>query len=296
MKKTLIILFFCIGLFTTSSFGQEASYNVNGETYILKEAVTGELTLLWNTIDGEFRYFAKKGDDIYELKNTKDDNGKFQEEYKETLRLMTADSKLLPDETDLTLNSLKYYFNSYNKDRDASYEYNVNAIKLKTRLGIFGGVSNNPYVTNPENAIGPIFGAEFEIYEDETAKRHAGFIEFKQSLKSGDFEYQSSQFSLNYRFRFIYQRSFNIYAQVKFATFTASSDTVEFIDEDSGVLVRQNISGSAFDTPLSLGIGSDIRIFNESFITLQVGEIAAAFLDNNGNFPIDLRLGYKFKL
>lgn len=295
MKKFFLFIILLVSV-CSISVAQEGSYTVDGENYVLKTAVEGELTLLWNTIDGEFRYFVEKDDTIYELKNTKNEDNSYNEEYKETLRILTADSSLMPSETKLTLSSLKYYVNSYNKEKDANYQYNASAVKLKTRLGFFGGVSNNPYVTNPDNLFAPIFGGELEIYENETAKRHAGFIEFKQSLKSGDFEYQSTQVSLNYRFRFIYQPKFNIYAQVKFATYTNSSNIVMYTDEESGEMVTEKISGGSFDTPFSLGIGADIRLFNEHYLTLTYGEIAAIFLDNKGNFPVDLRLGYKFKL
>ena len=107
MKKVILLFSFCFALFTSTIQAQEASYNVNGEQYILKEAVKGDLTLLWNTIDGDFRYFVKKGDDIFELKNTKGEDGKFNEEYKEQLRILTGDSSLIPSETKLTLSSLK---------------------------------------------------------------------------------------------------------------------------------------------------------------------------------------------
>ena len=295
MKKFFLFVILFFSMYATS-IAQEGSYTVDGENYVLKTAVEGELTLLWNTIDGEFRYFVEKDDTIYELKNTKDSDNSYKEEYKETLRILTADSSLMPSETKLTLSSLKYYVNSYNKEKDANYQYNASAVKLKTRLGVFGGISNNPYVTNPDNLFAPIFGGELELYENETAKRHAGFIEFKQSLKSGDFEYQSTQVSLNYRFRFIYQPKFNIYAQVKFATYTNSSTIVMYPDEDSGEMITEKISGGSFDTPFSFGLGADVKLFNEHYLTLTYGEIAAIFLDNQGNFPIDLRLGYKFKL
>ncbi|NQY05901.1 MAG: hypothetical protein HRT68_06780, partial [Flavobacteriaceae bacterium] len=296
MRKYLAVIALFFALITQVGHAQEASYAVGDETYILKTAVEGELSLLWNTIDNEFRYFVKKGDEIYELKNTKDDDGKYQEEYKETLRFLTGDSSLIPSDTDLTLSSLKYYVNSYNKEKDPSYEYNVSAVKLKTRLGLFGGVSNNPFVNNPENELAPIFGAEFEIYEDETAKRHSGFFEFKQSLKSGDFDYQSTQISLNYRFRFIYTPSFNVYAQAKFATYTRASNTFTIVDETTGLLTTVKESAGNFDTPFAFGLGADIKLFNESYLTLTYGEIVSVFLDSNGNFPMDFRIGYKFKL
>ena len=87
-----------------------------------------------------------------------------------------------------------------------------------------------------------------------------------------------------------------MYAQVKFASYTNSSDIVNYTDETSGELVTEKISSGAFDTPFVLGIGADFRLFNDHFLTLSYGEIVSIFLNNNDNFPLDLRLGYKFKL
>ena len=67
---------------SVSSLHAQQEYTVDGQTYSLKTEVEGSLSLLWNTIDNNYRYFSRKGSEVVELKNSKLD-GKYQEEYKE---------------------------------------------------------------------------------------------------------------------------------------------------------------------------------------------------------------------
>ena len=82
MKK--IVCLFCLVLSFAFAEAQD-SYTINGEVLELKTEVNGKLDLLWNIVDGKYRYFVRtENDNIIELKNTKVD-GKFQEEYKTLL-------------------------------------------------------------------------------------------------------------------------------------------------------------------------------------------------------------------
>lgn len=105
LKNVCLVFVF---LFAATTIAQE-NYTVNGSTYSLKTEVEGPLTLLWNVIDNEYRYFAKKDNAIIELRNTRV-NGKYQEEYKQTLRELTADNSVVASKTNLTLVSLRNYF------------------------------------------------------------------------------------------------------------------------------------------------------------------------------------------
>ena len=50
------------------------------------------------------------------------------------------------------------------------------------------------------------------------------------------------------------------------------------------------------DAPIILGLGADIKLGN-GYITLSANELFALInFDNQGNTPVDLRLGYKFNL
>ena len=117
--------------------------------------VEGALTLLWNTIDGEYRYFSKKGNDIVELKNTKQD-GDYQEEYKKTLQQQTSDAAVSTEKVKLTLPSLHAFFVTYNKKKDPNFSETEKSIDLQFRLGAFAGVGNSVYTENPTNELQPI--------------------------------------------------------------------------------------------------------------------------------------------
>ena len=56
MKKSLLIFILCFAF--QFYYGQE-TYTVNGETLQLKTEIDGKLDLLWNTFDGEYRYFVR---------------------------------------------------------------------------------------------------------------------------------------------------------------------------------------------------------------------------------------------
>jgi len=279
MKKILILVFL-IAL-CHSTFAQE-TYTINDETFELKTEIEGDLDLLWNTIDGTFRYFVKNNDgDIQELKNTKDsESNDYLEEYKTVLNTLTGNS-ISTDNVNLTLSSLKVYFDAYNASKNINYEVSER-VKLQPRIGVFGGLTNHPFMDNPDNKTTPFFGLEFEILEANKMPRHAGFFSIRHALEHKDFEYSDTQLALGYRFRFINQSAFNIYANVKFATYT-------FSESPAG-------SRSAFDAPFIFGLGSDIKIGENGFITLAYNELFAVFIDNGGNFPIDFAIGYKMNL
>ena len=75
--KTLLSLTLLFFLLAISTIHGQEQYTVNGKQYTLKTEAEGTITLLWNTIEGEYRYFSKKGLDIQELKNSRID-GKYQ--------------------------------------------------------------------------------------------------------------------------------------------------------------------------------------------------------------------------
>lgn len=279
MKKILILTF--LVALCHSAFAQK-TYTINNETFELNTEVEGDLDLLWNTIEGAFRYFVRNNDgDIQELKNTKDsDSNDYLEEYKTVLNNLTGNS-ISTDNVNLTLSSLKTFFETYNVSKNINFEVSER-VKLQSRIGVFGGLTNNPLVTNPDNKSTPFFGFEYEILEANKLPRHAGFFSLKHALEHDDFKYSATQLALGYRFRFVNQSAFNIYANVKFATYTFSKTGDE--------------SSSDFDIPFIFGIGSDFKIGENSFLTFAYNELFSIFIDSGGNFPIDFAVGYKMKL
>jgi len=290
MKRLLLVLFFALLGYTSQA---QIQHNIDGTEYDLTEEISGKLSLYYVVIDGEFRYFIKKNDGITELTNTKAENGKYQEEYKEVLSIETADAGLDISNLKFTLASLKTFADDYNKAKDLNYKMQANRPKPKARLGAFVGVSNNPFVRNPENEITPIFGADFELY-DTNAPRHSMFLGFKQSLKSDEFKYSSSQVGLGYRFRIINKESFALYPQATLATYTFTSTEVTVVD---GLTTTTSTdTGSTFDAPIIFAVGADIKLGN-GYLTLSVNELLAVVnITNQGNFPMDVRVGYKFNL
>ena len=288
-----IIITFLFTLFLSSSSFAQMTHTIDGKSYELTEEITGKASLFYVIADGEYRYFIKKDDSLTELSNTKDENGKYQDEYKGVLSILTADAGMDISKVNLTLGSLRTYVDNYNKASDIDYRLQAERPVTKARLGVFGGMSNNPFVTNPNNTFVPVFGAEAEVY-DEKRSRHSLGLTFKQSLKADDFKYSSSQFGFFYRFRVINKESFSIYPQATFATYTFSKS--ERTDTVGAITTVTKSSGSALDAPIILGLGADIKLGN-GYITLSANELFALInFDNQGNTPLDLRLGYKFNM
>ena len=195
------------------------------------------------------------------------------------------------DKLKLTLYSLRNYLDAYNASVDASYTSTTTESNVKFRLGFSGGLTNNPFVGNPDNIKTPIIGAELEIYEANVLPRHSGFLQARHTFENDDFKYSTTELSLGYRFRFINKESFSIYGQVKLATLNFSN--VTFLNQDN---LEVNSNETAFDIPFIFGIGSDIKVGNNSYITIIYGELFALLLDNQGNFSTDIAIGYKFNL
>ncbi|MGB0896572.1 MAG: hypothetical protein ACPGU9_02565 [Flavobacteriaceae bacterium] len=291
MNKILTIVVFALFLSATSQ--AQMIHNVDGKEVQLTEDITGNASLFHTVIDGQFRYFIKKDDTVTELTNTKDDNGTYQAEYKEILSILTADAPIAVADVNLTLDSLKTFVDKYNKASDMDYKLQAERPKAKTRLGAFAGMSNNPFVRNPDNVFVPVFGAEIEVY-DEKRTRHSIALGFKQSLKADDFKYASSQFGIHYRFRVLNKDAFSLYPQVTLATYTFTQ--TEYATVSGGLVTTHKDSGSALDAPVILGLGADIKLGN-GYITLSANELAALVnFENQGNTPMDFRIGYKLNL
>ena len=290
MKTVTLLLALTISVF---SFAQ-TTYTVNNETLELKTEVEGTYDLLWNTFDGKYRYFIKNEDEqLTELTNTKGSDNKYNNAYQDTLKaiLETDASKVK-----LTLPSLKNFINQSNAASDPNYTFDTSTPKLKTRIGVFGGITNNPFVTNPDNKSVPFFGAELEFFQDTPITKHAGFLNIRTAGDTADLNYSSTQIALGYRFRFINTSKFNIYGQTKFATFTASRTTYNIEDIDNlGTFKTEDKSSTSFDIPLAFGVGADFKVGN-GYITFVYDNLFAILQDTSDNFPMDIALGYKFSL
>lgn len=288
MKKILFLL-----VLTTCSFSVSAQqqYTVNGKNYELKTAVEGNIDLLWNSIDKQFRYFVKTIDgNIFELINTKNINNKYQEEYKTQLSELTKNTSVSAANLKFTLNDLTQFFKQYNTAIGDSAYLDERPI-LKSRLGLFGGITNHPFVNNENNSTVPFFGAELEVISSFKTSRHAGFFSIEHALDNDDFKYTTTQIALGYRYRFINNPSFNFYVNTHLATYNFSKNTIAMIG-----LPNEVVKNSTFKIPFAFGLGADIKISNSSFMTLAYNELFAIFVDSNSNFPVDFAIGYKLNL
>ncbi|MDC8001728.1 hypothetical protein POV26_11825 [Aequorivita todarodis] len=291
--KSLLSLFVLFLLLSAGTLQAQQQYTVDGQTYTLHTEVEGTLTLLWNTVDGEYRYFSKKGNDIQELKNTKQ-NGDYQEEYKETLKQQTSDAVVSTENVKLTLPSLSAFFVEYNKKKDPNFVEEKKSVQLDFRLGAFAGMSNSIYTENPTNALQPVAGIDLELVDAVKLKRHAMVLRFKQTFESSDYKYSASQFSLNYRFKFVKTPKFDAFVNAKFAALTFSSREYTVIPFGGPAQVYKE-SGSDFNAPVTFGIGADYKVGN-GYITFSYNDIVGLNVESNDEFPVDFTLGYKFNL
>ncbi len=296
MKNLLSYTLIAFLLFASQSYAQN-TYSINSEELSLKTEVEGSITLLWNIIDEEYRYFIKKGNNITELTNTKTE-GHYQDEYLQILQSNTSEEDLSEDKVKLTKESLADYFNEYNKRKDPNYEVPENNIKLKARLGAFAGITNAVYSPNPTNQILPTMGLEFEIVDFYKLKRHSLVFQFKQTFESSDYKYSASQFSFSYRFKFIKQEKLDVFINTKVAGYTFESipkfdENDNPIPDDDGKPIID--SGDNFSALMSFGIGADYKLGN-GYLTFLYSDIVSIVEGSNGEFPMDFTIGYKFNL
>lgn len=292
--KTLFTGFLVLFLACTA-LAQTTKHQVNGESLDLQTAVEGPLTLRWNTFDTYYRYFAEKDGVLSELLNTKGSNG-YNEEYLQTLKELTADQNFPITNVRLTLGSLRTYFNAYNEKADPNFVIQPYASKPEFRLGGFGGVTNSSFVTNPNKSGSLQFGIDFEILDPQSLPRHAVVVQFKQTLSSDDFDYNASQFSLNYRFKFVKSEKIDVFVNSQLLTFTSfKRGDIMVIGPTDSLITIEGDSGSSFQAPLLFGLGADIKV-GKGYLTFGYYNALGIFIDNNGEFPVDVVLGYKFVL
>ncbi|MCF7568317.1 hypothetical protein L3X37_08065 [Sabulilitoribacter arenilitoris] len=288
MKK---ILFFLVLTACSFSVAAQQQYTINGKTLKLKTAVKGNLNLLWNSIDKQFRYFVKTSNgNIFELVNTKDSSNNYKEEYKTQLSEFSKKLNVSVNDLKFTLNDLTQFFKHYNTAIGDS-AYLDEKPTLKTRLGFYGGLTNHPLVNNSNNTKVPFFGAELEAISSLEDSRHASFFSIEHALDNDDFKYSTTQLALGYRYRFIKKSSFNIYGNVLVATYNFSKSTIALTSTTNEV-----VKNSTFKIPFAFGLGADIKVSKRGFITLAYNELFAIFVEKSSNFPVNFAIGYKLNL
>jgi len=80
-------------------------------------------------------------------------------------------------------------------------------------------------------------------------------------------------------------------------TFTFVNETISYEDPSNpGSYISEDQSSSNLEAPFIFGLGSDIKVFKNGYITLAYNNLFAIFIENQGNFPTDFALGFKFNL
>lgn len=290
MQKIKLFLFgfiFCLSL----SLGAQEVYIINKDTLQLNREVKGPLSLFWIEEDNRYRYFVQKGNRMVELLNK---GGK--DHYKEQLLELTQDAKIQTRDVQFVLYSLRHFTNTYNSLVQEDYVRNKSTEDIKQRISFFAGVSNNIYTDNPKNIPAPVAGLEYEFYDPNLAPRHSAFFQLRHNFDQEEFRYSATHLSLNYRFKAVYFKNFDLHIDTRLATLFYSEETISVTNDTGEVVEVRKDSGFTFTAPLSFGIGSDIKITPNSFITVAYNDIFSIVLDSNGNFPIDFTIGYKYNL
>ena len=287
LKIILVALFLCMAF----PIAAQETFIINQDTLQLKREVRGPLSLYWTEEDHRYRYFVQKDDHMVELKNT---NG--NEEYKEQLQKLTGEAEIKTRDVLFVLYSLKHFTNTYNAKVQEDYVTNEATDNIQQRIGLFTGLSNNIFTENPENVLAPVVGLEYEFYDPNLAPRHSAFLQLRQSFKQDEYRYSSTQFSINYRFRALYFSSFDLHINTKLATLFYSEDTIPITNDDGEIIAIRDDNGFTFTAPFSFGVGSDIQVTPNSFITVGYNDIFAIVWDSNGSFPLDFTIGYKYNL
>ncbi len=293
--KHFILFFFLFHLISTTA--QTTSYTIHHQSYELKTDVEGTISLLWTIIDKEYRYFAKKGDSITPLINTKI-QGTFQEEYKTQLLKLTSGVPMDKDRIDrvrLTLSNLRRFFNIYNKKVDPAYIEKKSHSNLEYRLGFFGGITNSIFRTDLSNSleykegIRPQLIIDFELYDSKALPSHGFAIQYRHTFFRGELGDNDHQFSINHRFKFIKTPMFQVYLNTKVVTY--SIFRTDFLGPgftDPSIITVTNL-----ESPFIFGLGTDIKL-KKGYLTLQYTDIYSFVIDSRNEFPVDISAGYRF--
>lgn len=285
LSKILIVALFLVNAHLTA----QEIFIIQGDTLQLQREVKGPLSLYWNLEGTTYRYFVQKKNTMRELTNR-------DGEYTRQLAELTEDADLRTDDVKFVLYSLKHFTNRYNALVQEDYIYNTSTPNIRHRFGLFSGLSNNKYTTNPENVLAPVLGVELEFFDPNLAPRHSAFLQLRHSFKRNEYRYSSTQFSVNYRLKALYFSSFDVHIDTELATLIYSEDKINIIDENGEVIAVEDDRGFSFTAPFSFGIGTDIKVTDVSYITFSYNDIVAIVLDGNGSFPLDFTVGYKFNL
>ena len=288
--RMLPILLF---LLCAPKFQAQGIFIIEGDTLQLKQEVRGNLSLFWDEIEANPRYFVQKSNRMVELKDSLV-NGEIQ--YRSVLERLTRDKAFSPVEVEFNLTSIAGFVRGYNtKVQEEKLAENEES-RFSARLGFYTGLTNSVYSENPNNVLAPLIGVELEMRNPGKAPKHSAVVEIEQTFKRDDYRYTATQLSINYRFRFLELGLLEIYAEASLFRLLYALDEREIIDDSGEILAIRDDSQFKLQVPLSLGIGADLKVTENSYITFGYNEFVSATLDSNNSFPLDFTVGYKYNL
>ena len=279
-QKISVILFFLLLGF--SGFSQK-EYQVNGESLLLYVEEEGELSLLTERSTRDYRYFLKKDDQLVELT---------KENYREKIDEYTASIDLNTRKLDFTRRDLSMIVLKYNYGGEDAMDSKSN---VHVRLGLWGGQSNFIMFRSEDDNQIPFAGIEAELYSEEDYPRNSLLLQLRKSFPTDDFELDITEMMIGYRFKIIDTRIFHFYAEAELISFGSYDETFLELDNND-VPTEISESYTALNTPLGIGAGMAIRLFNETFLTLNYSNIYKFGEDMRDDFSVDLRAGVKFRL
>jgi hypothetical protein len=264
----------------------QLSTSINGVPVSLKQATKGPLELHYTLFQRQYYFYIRQGEQAL-IPLTKEEQT--PNYYKTKLSELTGgfgDTGTL----EFALKPLKAYLNAYHRQLDPEYVAYEEPAKLAWWGMLFAGATNNPFVTNKNNQMNPMLGLEIEVAGNVTVPKHSGFFQYRYAFPSDNFDYQTQEFALGYRYRFLRKNWGALFGQLKAATFNNSETTLR--NEDDQLVT---LSSNSFDAAFIFGLGVDLKLGANSYLTFIYGELFAVFLNNQGNFPLDFSLGYKLR-
>lgn len=272
-------------LFTLNTFAQK-EYIVQeykGEQLMLYTEEEGKLNLFTERSTRDYRFFLKKGDDLVEI--TKDN-------YREKIDEFTSDVDLNTRSLNFTRKDLSRVVLKYNYGGEDSMG---SLSGVRVRLGAWGGVSNFTSFNSDEDENIGFAGLEFEFYSETDYSRNSIIAQFRRSFPNDDFDLDVSEFMLGYRFKAIDTKYFHFYLEAELITFGRYRESfTELNNDDLPVLVNQ--TSTSLSTPVGLGAGMAIKLFQETYLTLGYSNLVKLGESTRSDFPVDVRFGIKFRL
>jgi hypothetical protein len=278
-RRLVLFIFFA---FSLTSFAQ-MQYTVNEESVLLFVEEEGELTLLSERSAKTYRFFLKKGVRLEELT---------EENYKSIIEDFTAD---------VTLDTENLKFNR-KAIAEVVYQYNLGGedaqggdSTVSLRLGAFGGLSNFTGFANPQNENLFFAGLEAEVYSETDYTRNSIIAQLRKSFPTDEFDLDITELMIGYRFKVIDIEIFHFYLEAELFRFGTYQESFTELDSNNEIIAFDR-SSTSLNAPIGLGAGMALRLFNENYLTLGYSNLVKIGESTRSDFPVDVRLGLKFRL